>query len=144
MKKRAVSEAEKILFRETVEHSQPKISTRPKAQKSPTKVKTGISALDGNTAKKLKRGVAKPAARLDLHGLTQEAAHRALSSFLKDAQKNGQRLVLVITGKGTPGVLKTMVPRWLSQPEFSGLITGIETAHIRHGGAGALYVYLRK
>jgi DNA-nicking Smr family endonuclease len=122
MKKRAVSEAEKILFRETVEYSHPKLSTRPK----------------------LKRGKAVPAARLDLHGFTQEAAHRALHSFLRHARKTGQRLVLVITGKGTPGGLKTMVPRWLSQPEFSALITGIETAHIRHGGAGALYVYLRK
>jgi|HubBroStandDraft_4_1064222.scaffolds.fasta_scaffold205759_2 DNA-nicking Smr family endonuclease len=142
MKKRAVSEAEKILFRETVEHSQPKISTRPKPQRPPSKVKTGISALDGNTVKKLKRGKGAPAARLDLHGLTQEAAHRALNSFLKGARKNGQRLVLVITGKGT--ALKPVVPRWLNQPEFAPLIIGIETAHIRHGGAGALYVYLRK
>jgi DNA-nicking Smr family endonuclease len=142
MKKRVVSEAEKILFRETVEHSQPKISTKPKPQKPVAKAKAGLSALDGNTAKKLKRGKGVPAARLDLHGLTQEVAHRALHSFLKNARKSGQRLVLVITGKGT--ALKPMVPRWLNQPEFSGLITGIETAHIRHGGAGALYVYLRK
>ena len=142
MKKRAVSEAEKILFRETVEHSQPKIPARPKAQKPPAKAKAGLSGLDGNTAKKLKRGAVKPAARLDLHGFTQEAAHRALSSFIKGARKNGQRLVLVITGNGT--ALKPMVPRWLNQPEFSVLITGMETAHLRHGGAGALYVYLRK
>ena len=142
MKKRAVSEAEKILFRETVEHSHPKLSARPKSPKPPAKAKAGIGALDGNTATKLRRGKGVPAARLDLHGFTQDAAHRALNSFLKSARKNGQRLVLVITGKGT--ALKPMVPRWLNQPEFSALITGMETAHIRHGGAGALYVYLRK
>jgi DNA-nicking Smr family endonuclease len=142
MKKRAVSEAEKILFRETVRYSHPKISVRPKAQKPPAKAKAGIGVLDGNTARKLKRGKGVPAARLDLHGFTQDAAHRALGSFLKGARKNGQRLVLVITGNGT--ALRPMVPRWLNQPEFAALITGIETAHVRHGGAGALYVYLRK
>jgi DNA-nicking Smr family endonuclease len=86
----------------------------------------------------------RPAARLDLHGLTQEAAHRALLAFFRNARKNRSRLTLVITGQGSPGVLKAMVPRWLGQPEFAALIAGVEPAHIHHGGAGALYVYLRK
>ena len=94
---------------------------------------------------------------MDLHGMTQQAAHRALLSFLQRSRKSGLRLTLVVTGKGKPkneddagwmtrshGVLKEMVPRWLNEPEFAALIAGAAPAHVRHGGAGALYIYLRK
>jgi DNA-nicking Smr family endonuclease len=152
MKKRTVSEEEKSLFRKVVEHTRPKL-VAAKTRKIPTNGKAGGTGLDGNTRKKMQRGGLEPSARLDLHGYTQEAAHRALLSFLRGSHKRGARLTLVITGKGNPkkegakeggGVLKTMVPRWLHQPEFSALIAAIEPAHISHGGAGALYVYLRK
>jgi DNA-nicking Smr family endonuclease len=142
MKKRPASEDEKILFKKTVEHTSPQIITTVKIRKSATKAKTGPSGLDGSTRKKLQKGALAPAARLDLHGFTQDAAHRALLSFLQSSHKSGVRLTLVITGKG--GVLKEMVPRWLHQSGFAALIAGIETAHVRHGGGGALYVYLRK
>ena len=142
MKKRSASEEEKILFKKTVEHTSPQLVARTKAKKPAAKTKSGPSGLDGNTRKKLQQGALAPAARLDLHGFTQDAAHRALLSFLRASHKSGARLTLVITGKG--GVLKEMVPRWLHQSGFSALIAGIETAHLRHGGGGALYVYLRK
>jgi DNA-nicking Smr family endonuclease len=113
--------------------------------------------LDGNTAEKLKRGQLTPGARIDLHGMTEAAAHTTLLSFLAGAQSRGVRLALVITGVGNPkhhegaewmrsphGVLKQMVPRWLNEREFSALISGSGPAHRRHGGEGALYVYLRK
>ncbi len=144
MKKRATSEDEKILFRKTVERANPSAVTK----KSTAKAKSGKGGLDGHTRKKLQDGILKPEVRLDLHGFTQNAAHQALLIFLARAHKSGVRLALVITGKGkseeSPGVLKAMVPRWLKQPEFAVLIAGIEQAHIRHGGGGALYVYLRK
>ena len=88
--------------------------------------------------------------------MTQAAAHRALLSFLQKAHKKGARLALVVTGRGNPdkenpawaskphGVLKEMVPRWLNEGDFAAFITGTTPAHIRHGGDGALYVYLRK
>ena len=113
--------------------------------------------LDGHTAEKLKRGQLAPAARIDLHGMTEAAAHGALLSFLGSAQARGVRLVLVITGIGNPkdqdsaewmrarhGALKKMVPRWLNEREFAALVSGSGPAHRRHGGDGALYVYLRK
>jgi DNA-nicking Smr family endonuclease len=148
MRKRTVNEDEKHLFRAALENSRPKPGAA-KARKPPGKGKPGGTGVDGNTRKKMQRGSLEPAARLDLHGFTQEAAHRALLSFLRGSHKSGARLILVITGKGNPkkeggGVLKAMVPRWLHQAEFSALIAAIEPAHIRHGGAGALYVYLRK
>jgi DNA-nicking Smr family endonuclease len=97
---------------------------------------------------KLSRGRSEIEARLDLHGMTQTRAHRALSAFLQRAHHDGLTFVLVITGKGRTGgesgVLRRQVPEWLSLPEFRGLVVGFEGAHIGHGGEGALYVRIRR
>ena len=87
----------------------------------------------------------------------KRAAHRTLFTWLAAAHSRGNRLVLVVTGKGNPknddnapwmmsphGVLKQMVPRWLNEPELAALIASVQPAHAKHGGGGALYVYLRK
>jgi DNA-nicking Smr family endonuclease len=98
----------------------------------------------------LSRGRKEIEARLDLHGMTQTRAHRALSGFLQRAHHDGLTFVLVITGKGKPGaesergVLRRQVPQWLNLPEFRMLVVGFEEAHIGHGGEGALYVRIRR
>ena len=98
----------------------------------------------------LSKGRKEIDARLDLHGMTQTRAHRALSGFLHRAHGDGLTFVLIITGKGKVGtesergVLRRQVPQWLSQPEFRTLVVGFEEAHIGHGGAGALYVRIRR
>jgi len=98
----------------------------------------------------LSKGKKEIEARLDLHGMTQARAHRALSGFLHRAHGDGLTFVLVITGKGKigagseRGVLRRQVPEWLSQPEFRTLVVGFEEAHVGHGGAGALYVRIRR
>jgi DNA-nicking Smr family endonuclease len=99
----------------------------------------------------LSRGRKDIDARLDLHGMTQTRAHRALANFLHHAQTNGMTFVLVITGKGRTvgpeserGVLRRQVPHWLGLPEFRSLVVGFEEAHIGHGGEGALYVRIRR
>ncbi len=153
--RRPVREDEKILFKEAVETTRPQVIARSLAKKPPLKGKQG--GLDGNTKEKLKRGALKPQASIDLHGMTETAAHRALLTFLERGQKNGLKLTLVVTGKGNPkndegaawtmrerGVLKEMVPRWLKEPDFAALVSGTAAAHVRHGGGGAMYVYLRK
>ncbi len=90
-----------------------------------------------------------------LVGMTLAQAHPALVSFLLDARARGKRLVLVITGKGRAGEdweapmparagrLRHDVPRWLSLPPLSSAVLQVAPAHRRHGGEGALYVYLR-
>jgi DNA-nicking Smr family endonuclease len=100
---------------------------------------------------KLSRGRSEIDARLDLHGMTQTRAHRALHGFLQRAHHNGLTFVLVITGKGKAGgnetgrgVLRRRVPEWLRLPEFRALVVGFEEAHIGHGGEGALYVRIRR
>lgn len=153
--KRKTTDEEKALFRKHVAEAILKPKARKMAQPKSVKAKAG--GLDGNTAEKLRKGQLTPGARIDLHGMTEAAAHRALHAFLAHAQDNGVRLALVITGVGNPqahegaewmrvphGVLKEMVPRWLNEKEFLGLASGWAHAHRRHGGDGALYVYLRK
>lgn len=110
--------------------------------------------MDAGAFGKLKRGKLRPEARLDLHGMTVAEAHPALVSFILEARAGGKRLVLVITGKGRvsddlapmparAGRLRHDVPRWLMLPPLSGAVLQIAPAHRRHGGEGALYVYLR-
>jgi DNA-nicking Smr family endonuclease len=112
-----------------------------------------LAPLDRRTRARVARGSLAIDARIDLHGLTQAAAHRRLIKFLGEAQAAGAKLVLVITGKGRPddrplmgeerGVLKRLVPIWLGAQEMRTLVVGYETAGRGHGGEGALYVRVR-
>jgi DNA-nicking Smr family endonuclease len=107
-----------------------------------------FAGIDRATAERLKRGLRKIEARLDLHGMTQKEAHRALVEFLREADDAGRRCLLVITGRGLgvdgPGILQGSVPRWLAEGGLRQRILAIAPAQPRHGGAGALYVLLRR
>jgi DNA-nicking Smr family endonuclease len=112
----------------------------------------GLEPFDRRLKQRLARGTESIDARIDLHGKTQSEAHAALLSFLRKAQSDGAKFVLVITGKGggardhwsERGVLKRQVPQWLKLPEFRGYVVGFEDAHIGHGGQGALYVRIKR
>ncbi len=112
-------------------------------------------SMDKKAFLKMKRGKSAPEGKLDLHGMTADAAHGALTSFILSAQAKGKRLVLVITGKGRasddtgpiparPGILRQHVPRWLELPPLKSAILQVSQAHQRHGGSGAYYIYLRR
>jgi DNA-nicking Smr family endonuclease len=110
-----------------------------------------LASLGRRERSRLSRGRNEIDARLDLHGMTQGRAHHTLFGFLQRAHRDGLTFVLVITGKGgvggtesERGVLRRQVPQWLSLPEFRSLVVGFEEAHIGHGGAGALYVRIRR
>ena len=127
----------------------PKV-TPPKPSK-PTTPPLTATALGRRERSRLSRGKSEIEARLDLHGMTQTRAHRALFGFLKRAHQDGLTFVLVITGKGKiggpqgeRGVLRHQVPQWLGLAEFRSLVVGFEEAHISHGGEGALYVRIRR
>jgi DNA-nicking Smr family endonuclease len=132
------------------ETSAPPREARP--ENVPEKKTPALAPLGRRLKQRVARGREPIDARLDLHGFTQTQAHAALLRFLRRAQADGVRMVLVVTGKGTSkggetherGVLKRQVPLWLSLPEFRSLVVGFEDAHIGHGGAGALYVRLRR
>jgi DNA-nicking Smr family endonuclease len=102
--------------------------------------------LDRRTWLRLKRGQVSIEQTLDLHGRTQDEAHRALGGFLVATQAAGCRCVLVVTGKGVQsgGTLRHMVPRWLNESANREHIVAFCAAQARHGGTGALYVLLRR
>jgi DNA-nicking Smr family endonuclease len=107
-----------------------------------------FAGIDRANAERLKRGLHKIEATLDLHSMTQAEAHRALAAFIAASHDAGRRCVLVITGRGLgssgPGVLKRSVPRWLEESELRRRILAIAPAQPRHGGSGAAYVLLRR
>src|SRR5262249_28193577 len=111
-----------------------------------------LEALDRRQKQRLARGAQPIDARIDLHGKTQSEAHGALLRFLRKAQRDGAKFVLVITGKGSRarldrddhGVLKRQVPHWLTLPELRPYVVGFEGGHVAHGGEGALYVRIRQ
>ena len=107
-----------------------------------------IAGVDKRLAERLKRGQLVIEGMLDLHGLTQEEAHRQLDGFLALSTNAGRRCVLVITGKGVwradSGILKEMVPRWLNEAPNRARVLAIAAAQPRHGGSGALYVLLKR
>jgi DNA-nicking Smr family endonuclease len=119
----------------------------------PVKAPPPLAPLGRRERSRVARGHTEIDARIDLHGMTQDEAHGALSHFLRSRQRDGARLVLVITGKGARfgpsedgrerGVLKRQVPMWLRLPELREIVIGFEDAGIGHGGSGALYVRLR-
>jgi DNA-nicking Smr family endonuclease len=127
---------------------------RPRPQPLEPPRPASLAAIDRRTKQRLSRGRVSVDARLDLHGMTQAAAHARLESFLRSAQANGHTHALVITGKGRAnraddfdeerGVLRRQVPLWLALPEMRPYVVGFSEAGPRHGGAGALYVRIRR
>jgi DNA-nicking Smr family endonuclease len=109
-----------------------------------------VAPLDRRQRRRLARGIEVIDDRIDLHGKRQSQAHSALLAFLRRAQGEDARFVLVVTGKGARdngmerGVLKRQVPLWLNQPEFRKYVIAFDQAHVAHGGEGALYVRLRR
>ncbi|MBL4806577.1 MAG: Smr/MutS family protein [Rhodobacteraceae bacterium] len=113
-------------------------------------------AMDQRTHTKMRKGKLKPEARLDLHGMRAAHAHVELLAFVRRCHGGGKRLILVITGKGNStrdegaimpsrqGILRHSLPHWLSSAEMRPMILQITPAHLRHGGGGAYYVYLKR
>jgi DNA-nicking Smr family endonuclease len=179
-RRRALSEEERVLWESVAKQTKP-LRKKPRAAKpqvaapdaetpvaakqaappkplpsariapAPKPAPPPLAPLGRRERSQLSRGRKEIDARLDLHGMTQTRAHRALSGFLQRAHSDGLTFVLVITGKGRAmgpeserGVLRRQVPQWLSLPEFRTLVVGFEEAHIGHGGEGALYVRIRR
>jgi DNA-nicking Smr family endonuclease len=111
--------------------------------------------MDAKAFGRMTRGKLAPEARIDLHGMTLAQAHPELIRFILNAQSGGLRLVLVITGKGKRGddtgpipqrmgALRHQVPQWLRMQPMAQAVLQVAEAHLKHGGSGAYYVYLRR
>lgn len=113
-----------------------------------------LHTLDGSWDKRLTKGDVFPDVTIDLHGETLSSAHARLNRSLSAAVRNGARVILLITGKPAAdnprlpptsrGVIRASVHDWLTASSHAHHIAAIRNAHPRHGGAGALYVILRR
>ena len=108
--------------------------------------KGDFPAIERKAITSLRKGDVSIAAKIDLHGMTQERAFDALMHFIPASQGARRCVVLVVTGKGRggDGVLKQNVPSWLNHPTLRPYVLGFDVAHPKHGGDGALYVMIRK
>ena len=114
--------------------------------------------LDARTDNKLRKGKMPIEGRLDLHGHTQDQAHRMLNDFVLRAHADGKRCILVITGKGRggllakdwfspnreDGILKQKLPQWIAMHPLRDLVLKATTAAPKDGGGGAWYLYLKR
>jgi DNA-nicking Smr family endonuclease len=113
-----------------------------------------FAPLERQLRRGLSRGSSSVDATIDLHGMRQAEAHERLRSFVLKAQRDGLKVVLVVTGKGNladhdpsfdqRGVLRRNLPLWLRMPDLRPAIIGFEEASRQHGGSGAFYVRIRK
>lgn len=115
------------------------------------------ATLDGGWERRLRSGKLAPDLTIDLHGYSRDRAHALLVRRLEQAALHGQRVALVITGKGAKpapadimddvrprGVIRASLPQWLEAPALRPYVAALRPAHPRHGGSGAWYVILRR
>ena len=105
--------------------------------------------LDPRLLSRLRRGEFAMQSHIDLHGMIQPAAYQALTDFILESVRKGLRSVLVVHGRGlgSPGgrpVLKHAAANWLSHGTIGGHVLAFTTACAHDGGAGAMYVLLRR
>ncbi len=114
-----------------------------------------LAPLERKLKRGLDRGTHPVHAVLDLHCMRQDEAHMRLRAFIARSREQGATVVLVVTGKGARasegagagderGVLRRTVPHWLRMPDLRAMVVGFEEAAPHQGGAGALYVRLRR
>jgi DNA-nicking Smr family endonuclease len=129
-------------------------SPRAGEERGRTKPLSPIHGLDASWERKLAHAAIEPDFTLDLHGYTLDQAHARLDSGLMQAKTLGARLVLLITGNPRPvdaadrgsrrGAIRAKVLDWLAAGPHGADVAAVRPAHRRHGGAGALYLVLRR
>jgi DNA-nicking Smr family endonuclease len=87
-------------------------------------------------------------ATLDLHGLRREDARRTVREFVRAQHRRGARYLLLIVGKGTHsedgiGVLGDALIEELIGGVAAPLVCAFTSAHVQHGGIGAVAVRLK-
>lgn len=108
-----------------------------------------VEGLDPIILGKLRAGQFSPEGHLDMHGMVAQEAYEALVCFLRASYNKGKRTVLLIPGRGKNSpegyaVLRERIQEWLTRDPFKRVVLAFCTAQNKDGGAGALYVLLRK
>jgi DNA-nicking Smr family endonuclease len=121
----------------------------------PRPLQASGQGLDASWDRKLARGAISPDVSIDLHGLNLDLAHGRLLASLAQALAIGARVVLLVTGKPRPhgdhdlrgerrGAIRAKLLDWLAASPYADRIAAVRPAQPRHGGAGAVYIVLRR
>lgn len=117
------------------------------------------ATLDGHWDRRLRKGLVRPDLSIDLHGHTLASAQALLDESIHRALVRGARVLLVVAGRLRPGAdrlpqmhgdprprgaIRASLPDWLAYSPYADQIVALRPAHISHGGAGAVYVILRR
>jgi len=143
---------------EAVTAAQPEPPRRAASPVAPTAAapkrpaKAPGTTLDASWDRRLSRGLVGPDVSIDLHGHNLSTAYELLDRRLEQAIAHEMRLVLLVTGKPPKderrpvarGAIRAAVGDWLASSRHAGSIAAVRNAHPRHGGAGALYIVLRR
>lgn len=127
------------------------IASKPKSKLASANHNT----LDASWDRKLASGGVAPDITIDLHGCSLDQAHDRLDHGLARGIAQGARLILLVTGRppraGTSrldlplrGIIRASVNDWIAAGSHATRIAAIRSAHPRHGGAGALYIVVRR
>ena len=112
-------------------------------------IEGAVAGTDPELLPKLRRGDFSIQAHFDLHGMTATEARKAVERFALSSVIKGLRCVLIIHGRGLNSrdqmpVLKERMSSWLKRGQLKRLVLAFATAQPCDGGAGAMYVLLRK
>jgi DNA-nicking Smr family endonuclease len=112
-------------------------------------IEGGVPGLDRAILRRLRRGDFAVQGHIDLHGMTRDEAKRSVDEFLKKARAGGKRCVLLVHGRGIHSkdqvpILKEALRSWLATARFGRHVLAFATARPTDGGAGAIYVLLRR
>ena len=129
----------------------PPIRLRPEAAASDDRVDEGDAAfavpgVDRREIRKLKRGDYAAAGRHDLHGMTAAEACASVKAFIDRSRHSRHRCICIVHGRGlhsegrTP-ILRDRVRTYLRSHRS---VLAYADAPRSDGGAGAVYVLLRK
>ncbi|NIJ39093.1 DNA-nicking Smr family endonuclease [Sphingopyxis panaciterrae] len=137
----------------------PAAAPRPLAKLPPPRRTHQAATLDGHWDRRLRKGLVRPDLSIDLHGHTLASAQALLDEAIGRGLMRGARVLLVVAGRLRPGAdrlpvmhgdprprgaIRASLPDWLAYSSYADQIVALRPAHISHGGAGAVYVILRR
>ncbi|PKP87845.1 MAG: DNA mismatch repair protein MutS [Alphaproteobacteria bacterium HGW-Alphaproteobacteria-17] len=137
----------------------PAAPVRPATKLPPPRRTHSAATLDGHWDRRLRKGLVRPDLSIDLHGHSLASAQALLDDAIGRALLRGARVLLVVAGRLRPGAdrlpqmhgdprprgaIRASLPDWLAYSPHADQIVALRPAHVSHGGAGAVYVILRR
>ena len=137
----------------------PAAPVRPATKPPPPRRTHSAATLDGHWDRRLRKGLVRPDLSIDLHGHTLASAQVLLDEAIGRGLMRGARVLLVVAGRLRPGAdrlpqmhgdprprgaIRASLPDWLAYSPYADQIVALRPAHVSHGGAGAVYVILRR